>query len=160
MRRVLLACLLACGGLVATAGVAHARREHAFSYPFVRVWETAVRLLRVDFASPIGEKNREDGYFLFEYPYNGKSHPGSLEVVRAGEGRVRVVVQIPAMPSYVEQMVLDKLERKLASEYGAPPEPTRKEPTAPAPVAPAKTGADPKPPAPRDEKAQAPKSRS
>ena len=110
-----------CATLLVAASGAQARREQAFRYPYTRVWETAVRLLRVDLESPIGEKNRDDGYFLFEFPYNGKPTPGSVEVVRVDDGSVRVVVQVPAMPSYVEQMILDKLARKLTSEYGAPP---------------------------------------
>jgi hypothetical protein len=108
-----------------------ARREQAFAYPYTRVWEAAVRLLRVDLESPIGEKNRDDGYFLFEFPNNGKTTPGSVEVVRADEGKVLVVVQLPALPSYVEQMVLDKLARKLTAEYGQPPAPPAPSPAKP-----------------------------
>lgn len=134
MQRALLTCGLACATLLVATGGAQARREQSFRYPYTRVWETAVRLLRVDLESPIGEKNRDDGYFLFEFPYNGKPTPGSVEVVRVEDGAVRVVIQVPAMPSYVEKMILDKLARKLASEYGAPPE---QKPAAPVDTKPA-----------------------
>lgn len=148
MRRVLSVGVLAGATLLLATGTAQARREQVFRYPFLRVWETAVRLLRVDFESPIGEKNRDDGYFLFEFPYNGKPTPGSVEVVRGDAGEIRVVIQVPAMPSYVEQMILDKLGRKLTAEYGAPVEaPRAAEPVAAKPGS--KAGAaDAKSPAP------------
>ena len=47
------------------------------------------------------------------------------------------MVQIPAMPSYIERMLLDKLKRKLLDEYGEPapppppPDPTPEEPAEP-----------------------------
>ncbi|MFI5306795.1 MAG: hypothetical protein ACHQ53_05560 [Polyangiales bacterium] len=105
------------------AGGAQARREQAFAYPFSRVWTAAVRMLRVDYESPITEKDKDSGYFLFDYPESGKKHPGSVEVVRVQNGdleSVRVVIQLPAMPSYVEQMMLDRLSRKLGQDYGQP----------------------------------------
>ena len=36
---------------------------------------------------------------------------------------VRVVVQLPQMPRYHEQVLLDELARKMRAEYGEPPEP-------------------------------------
>jgi hypothetical protein len=44
-----------------------------------------------------------------------------------------VVVQVKGMPSYVEQMLLDRLDKKLLAEFGPP-------------VAPPKPPAAPKPP--------------
>lgn len=102
---------------------AAARRHADFAYPLSRVWTSVVRLLRVDLESPIREKDREDGYFLFEYPHAGRSHSGSVEVVslrNAGDGFVRVYVQVSDLPSYVERMMLTRLEKKLAAEYGPP----------------------------------------
>jgi hypothetical protein len=57
-------------------------------------------------------------------------------VIEDAEDGARVVVQIPAMPSYVEQMLIDKLERKLSLDHGAPrepkkPAPEEKKPTVP-----------------------------
>lgn len=119
--------VLAVVALLCAVGEAHARREQAFAYPFLRVWEAAVRLVRVDFASPISERNREDGYFLFEFAHEGEQHPGSVEIIRHGD-EVRVVIQVPAMPSYVEQMLLDRLDRKLRADYGEPSARPRDEP--------------------------------
>jgi hypothetical protein len=119
-------------------GRAEARREQAYSYTFERVWTTAVRLLRIDFSSPITEKDKESGYFLFDFTDGKAQHPGSMEVIRiteAGVESVRVVLQIPALPSYVEQTLLERLSRKLGQEYGVPigtkpPPPPKNEPAA------------------------------
>jgi hypothetical protein len=105
-------------------GHAEARREQTYPYPFSRVWTAAVRMLRVDFESPITEKDKDSGYFLFTYPDAGKQLPGSVEVIKVfenGNESVRVVVKLPAMPTYVEQMMLDRLTRKLGQDYGQPP---------------------------------------
>jgi hypothetical protein len=118
------------------AGGAQAKREQSFSYPYSRVWTAALRMLRVDFNSPITEKDRESGYFLFEYPDAGKTYSGSAEVVRVterGNETARVVFQMPGLPSYYEQMLLDRLTRKLEQDYGAPPEPKQPDDEEPAP---------------------------
>ncbi len=108
---------------------AQARRTATFHYPLSRVWTATVRLMRVDFESPITEKDKEEGYFFFDYPHLGKHHPGSVEIIesRRPDGRhsVRVVIRIPAMPKYIEQMMLDRLERKLFKDYGSPARPPR-----------------------------------
>jgi hypothetical protein len=112
------------------AGGAQARREQTYAYPFSRVWTAAIRMLRVDFESPITEKDKDSGYFLFDFPDGSKSHAGSVELVRvqhAGVENVRVVLQVPALPSYVEQMLLDHLARKLGQDYGQPPAPKPEE---------------------------------
>ena len=127
---------LLCGALacvLASVGVSRvqARREQTFGYPYSRVWTTAVRLLRVDFEANITEKDKEDGYFLFEYPDRGKIYSGSCELVSVkqddGEA-VRVVITIQALPSYVENMIMDRLARKLEQEFGAPHEAKPKKP--------------------------------
>ena len=111
---------------------AAARRESTFAYPLSRVWTAAVRLVRVDLECPVTEKDRDDGYFFFEYSDRGKKYPGSVELVSlqtSGGDQVRVIVQVPAMPAYVEAMILERLGRKLEQEFGAPKAP----PTAPKP---------------------------
>lgn len=115
--------------LLASAGSAHARREQVYRYQYARVWSAALRMMRVDYESPITEKDLESGYFLFNFPQDGKESPGSAELVRVMDGgveSVRVVIQVPAMPSYVEQMLLDRLKRKLSEEFGEPTQPAKK----------------------------------
>ena len=110
------------------AGGAQAKREQSFQYPYSRVWGSALRMLRVDFESPITEKDQDSGYFLFDFPDGGKQHPGSVELVRSTENgveTVRVAIQVAALPTYVEQMLLDRLTRKLNEEFGAPTAPQK-----------------------------------
>jgi hypothetical protein len=104
-------------------------------------------MLRVDFQSPIQEKDQESGYFLFDFPESGKQHPGSAELVRTSEGgveTVRVVFTIAALPTYVEQMLLDRLERKLSQEFGDPTPPPKR-PEKPPAAGPGKPEGDAKP---------------
>jgi hypothetical protein len=128
--------------LVGLSDTAFAKRESTLRYPYSLVWTTAVRMIRVDYESPITEKDKDEGYFLFSFVHEGKEHPGSFEVIEDAENGARVVVQIPAMPSYVEQMLIDKLERKLSQDHGSPRE--NKKP-APEPKKPAKPENDKKP---------------
>jgi hypothetical protein len=125
---------LVVGMTLLAAPVAHARREQTFGYPYSRVWTTAVRLLRVDFEAHITEKDKDDGYFLFEYPDRGKVYSGSCELVAVKQDdaeAVRVVITIQALPSYVENMIMDRLGRKLEQEFGAPHEAKPKKPSEP-----------------------------
>lgn len=133
---VLVAGLCALGLGLALPSTAAARREATFAYSLSRVWNAAVRLVRVELDCPIGEKDKDDGYFFFEYAHQGKTFPGTIEVIALedeGGDRVRVVVQVPAMPTYVEGMILERLTKKLEKEYGLPkaapndpPKPERK----------------------------------
>jgi hypothetical protein len=124
---------LALAVILLWAGGAQARREQTYPYAFSRVWTAAVRMLRVDFESAITEKDKDSGYFFFSFADANKLHPGSFEVIRvqetSGIETVRVVVQVPALPSYVEQMLLDHLTRKLGQDYGQPPQPKAPPPT-------------------------------
>jgi hypothetical protein len=128
--------------VVGLPGRAGARVEESFDYPFEEVWSSAVRMLRVDLRFPVTDKDKDNGFLLFEYEDRGRRVPGSLEVfpersdrrgARDDEGgrrapRVRVTVQVPAMPSYVERMLVDRLERKLERDWGAPISPARRTP--------------------------------
>jgi hypothetical protein len=128
--------------LLGLSDTAFAKRESTLQYPYSLVWTTAVRMIRVDYESPITEKDKDEGYFLFSFVHEGKEHPGSFEVIADADNGARVVVQIPAMPSYVEQMLIDKLVRKLSQDHGSPRE--NKKP-APEPKKPAKPDSDKKP---------------
>jgi hypothetical protein len=92
-------------------------------YPFDQVWNAAVRLVRVDLGFEVTERDSEGGFILFKYRADmGGTFNASLEIVRAPtDGKVGLVVQIPEMPRYAELWLLDRLNRKLRDEYGAPP---------------------------------------
>lgn len=109
-------------------------------YSFDQTWSTAIRLLRVDMGLEITEKDQSHGYLLFKYTTSGsgqKVHSASMEMVKGPRDVVRVTVQINSLPSYHEQMIIDKLAKKLFAEYGDPP----KRPDPPPPV-PEDGGAD------------------
>lgn len=132
-----LSCLGLCWALFAAAPApAAARKQQDFAYRFEDVWSASVRMVRVDLRFPVRDQDPSIGYLLFEYQDRGRAHPGSIELVRfaeRGQDKVKVVVQIPAMPTYIEQMMLDRLARKLLEELGEPPPPPRRpEPAPPA----------------------------
>ena len=106
-------------------------------YSFEQTYGTALRLVRVDLGCIITEKDPANGYLLFEYtsPESGsRVHRGALEIVR-GKENTHVAVQLPTLPQYHEQMIIDALNKKLSAEHGYPLSKPR-----PAPVADA--GAD------------------
>ena len=111
---------------------ASARRSDSHAYRYEQVWSAALRLLRVDYGFAIRDRDEDVGFVLFDYVGTGRAVPGSLEVVRTRQNDqdvVRVTLNIPAMPAYVERMILDKLQRKLREEFGEPltPPPPREE---------------------------------
>ena len=133
-RTVLGATVAACALLVATAA-AEAKSAYESPYGYQRTWNAALRLVRVDNGWKITEKDEASGYLLFEYsaPQIAKSTPGSLELVKPQDpdGAVSVLVQLPQMPHYHEQVILDALASKMRHEYGDPPEHRPVAPTAP-----------------------------
>ncbi len=128
--------------LAASPGAASARQTKELQYPFEQVWGTAVRLLRVDYGFPIRDRDEDIGFVLFDYVDAGRTYQGSVEIVRVEPREntsvrrrpgttlelpgVRVAMHIPSMPSYVERMLLDRLERKLREDYGLPVQPPRR----------------------------------
>lgn len=100
-------------------------------YTFEQTFGSALRLIRVDLGCKITEKDTDNGYLLFEYtsPESGKRvHRGSIEIVRGKRG-AHVSVQLPSLPQYHEQMVIDSLVKKLAAEHGEPPQKSKATPS-------------------------------
>ena len=54
------------------------------------------------------------------------------QVVGLATRPVRVVIQLPQMPRYHEQVLLDSLVRKMRQEYGDPPDRPKTPPPPPA----------------------------
>jgi hypothetical protein len=116
------------GALAAAATGAEAKSMYESPYGYDRTWNAALRLVRVDNGWKITEKDETNGYLLFEYaaPQSSKATSGSIELVRGRESEattVSVLVQLPQMPHYHEQVILDALASKMRREYGDPPEP-------------------------------------
>jgi hypothetical protein len=128
MRRIVHVVLLAAAlgapaFMTLAAEDAYASVAYASPYTFEQTFGTALRLVRVDLGCKITEKDADNGYLLFEYtsPESGKEiRRGSIEIVRAADG-AHVSVQLPSLPRYHEQMIVDALSRKLLAEHGEPP---------------------------------------
>jgi hypothetical protein len=111
--------------------LAEAKASYESPYGFDRTWNSALRYIRVDQGYKVTEKDETNGYLLFEYKSpegSSKTTPGSLEVVRGkdNDSPVTVVVQLPKMPRYHEQVLVDGLATKMRAEYGDPPERKKK----------------------------------
>jgi hypothetical protein len=120
---------------VIDGGDAQASVAYASPYTFEQTFGSALRLIRVDLGCKITEKDDGNGYLLFDYtsPESGKRvHHGSIEVVRSKQG-THVAVQLPTLPQYHEQMIVDALAKKLSTEHGEPP-PRQKNPPPAAPA--------------------------
>ncbi len=136
-RRVLTLVTLAAGAWL-VAGVlvprgAGAEIARLVAYPIDRVWPAAVRFLRVDEKLKIIEKDADSGYVLFELVQDGKTFQGSLQLSRTKDPdrreATRLALKIAGRPSYVEDALVERFERKLKEELGDPAPP----PPAPAP---------------------------
>ena len=128
MRSLAIIALLAA---LLTPAMGQAKKSDDFRHRYEQVWRAAVRLIRVDQGYPIRDRDESVGYLLFDYKDDGRTYPGSVELmqIKDQEGNaVRVAIQIPAMPGYIERMLLDKLEKKLFDEYGEPERRTKAEP--------------------------------
>jgi hypothetical protein len=120
-----LSALVVSAAVALTAPGASAKSTYESPYGYDRTWNAALRLVRVDNGWKITEKDEQNGYLLFDYtsPENRKAYPGTMELVkpRDPDGAVSVLVQLPAMPQYHEQVLLDALVSKMRREYGDPP---------------------------------------
>ena len=119
--------------LCCVAAPAEARKQRELPYGFAQVWSTALRLVRVDLKLPVTDRDAEGGYVMFTYVVGDKGYPGSIELAAHPGERVAtvVVVHVEGQPSYVAQMILDRLEKKLRSELGPPPTRARPAPARP-----------------------------
>ncbi len=111
--------------MFAAPQLASARMQTDYTYSWNQIWQASVRMVRVDLQCPITDRDSEIGFVMFDYAEGGRTHAGSIELVRTvgsdGIERVRAVVQVPSMPSWVERMLMDRLTRKLRDDFGEPP---------------------------------------
>ncbi len=122
--------------LIFPEATATAKSDYDSPYGYERTWNAALRLVRVDLGLKVLEKDEKNGYLLFEYrsPESGtKATSASFEVVHGARDAsdVKVVVQIPQMPTFHERAMLDGLSHKMHDEYGDPPS-THRDPPPPA----------------------------
>lgn len=113
--------------------LAEARSAFDSGYGFERTYNAALRLIRIDLGLKVTEKDDQSGYIVFDYKAadtGNKISSGSMEFIRSqgNDGPVRVVVQLPQMPRYHEQVLVDALVRKMRQDYGEPPDRPRTPP--------------------------------
>jgi hypothetical protein len=129
LRKILLAAATAAAlGTLAVPAWGKATQESHYSYD--QTFGSALRLLKVDLEMEVTEVNADWGYILFVYidSESGKrKNRGSFSFIRAEE-KVTVTLQLPELPSYHEQNLIEKLRRKLLDENGDPPIPQKKPP--------------------------------
>lgn len=142
MRRTvaLLFLALTIGVALLSASGADAKVEVDSDYSKTQTYNGALRYLRVDLGYEILEKDVDAGYILFRFDPSGRNQSlknGSLEVIETKD-RVKVVIQLPQLPSYHETVLRDGLMKKLRTELGEPP----KKKKDPPPKAPGDAGTD------------------
>ena len=102
--------------LLLCASIASAKTQRELAYPYAEVWPAMLRFLRVDEKLTIVEKDADAGYILFELQDGKKTFRGSAEVAKAGD-TTRVIITIKDRPSYMEDGLLERFERKLKEEH-------------------------------------------
>ena len=114
---------------------AQARHTEQYAYSYQQLWRAAIRLVAVDHRFDVSDQDRESGYFLFTYRQGTHEYPASVEFVPVEtpgyRTRTRVTFQVQGMPSYVERMMQDRLNRKLRDDFGSPPRARLPQPSAP-----------------------------
>jgi hypothetical protein len=118
--------LLVAGALAfALQRPAWARSEAEVGYTREQTFSAALRYLRVDLAYEVTEKDPDAAYLLFNFSdpeLQRKTGHGSIELVQRDKS-VRLVVSLPELPSYREDLLKRGLLEKLRTEYGEPPAP-------------------------------------
>lgn len=113
--------------LLAASPAALGRSEAEVTYTREQAFSAALRYLRVDLAYEVTEKDPDAAYLLFSFPapeLEQKNAHGSIEVVQT-ERSVRLLVSLPQLPAYREDVLKSGLLQKLRTEYGEPPRPEK-----------------------------------
>lgn len=131
--------------MLGAPGAAWARAEADVAYTREQAFSAALRYLRVDLAYEVTEKDPDAAYLLFSFAapeLARKVARGSIEVVQR-QRTVRLLVNLPELPTYREEVLKRGLLEKLRTEYGEPSRPEK----APEKTAPKKPDdAEPSPP--------------
>lgn len=133
---VALATAMVIAGLVALcfpSSRAEAKATYPSPYTLSQTYSAALRLIRVDNGFKVTERDPEAAYIMFDYESaesGTRVSPGAIEMVPAGD-RIMVLVKLPQMPRYHEEVLMNALKRKLESDYGEPPEKSKPKPPPP-----------------------------
>ena len=111
---------------VALPATASAKAQMDSVYSYRQTFGSALRMVKVDLGFQVTEVNADWGYVLFEYvtaDSGARKNRAAIQLVESEtNGTVQVAIQMPQMPSFHEEFILDKLRQKLQEEHGAPPE--------------------------------------
>lgn len=128
LRRVA-AIAVVCAAL-ASPTTSFAKSQRNTYHTLERIWPTVIRFIRIDMGYTIIDKDRDNGYVLFEFEDDNRKFRGSLELIRAvdtsGRDELRMVMELYDRPTWMEDMVMGKLEQKIYEEHGDPPKPKPK----------------------------------
>lgn len=108
------------------SGPARARVEGESPYSLSQTFGAALRMLRVDLALEVTEKDPDASYLLFRYRLvedPKRVVDAAIELI-ALPGKVKIVVKIPQLPESHERLLRDRLTKKLRDEFGEPPKRT------------------------------------
>ena len=97
---------------------AEAKATYTSPYTLAQTYSAALRLIRVDNGFKINERDPDAAYLLFDYESHESGTrvtPGAIEMV-PGRDQVTVLVKLPKMPRYHEEVMMNALKRKLVSD--------------------------------------------
>lgn len=107
-------------------------------YRWTQVWQSAMRLVRVDKGWAIEDSNQEAGFLLF-LDKNTSDHPaqGSIELIAQGEkdsgAGILIRAKVDNAGTHAAFLLLEALEKKLRADFGPPPLPQKPKKKKPAP---------------------------
>lgn len=99
-------------------------------YRWTQVWQSAMRLVRVDKGWSIEDSNQEAGFLLFE-DQSTSDYPaqGSIELIAQGEkdsgAGILVRARVNNAGTHAAFLLLEALEKKLRADFGPPPRPSK-----------------------------------
>lgn len=132
----------------ARPGLAAKRRT---KYRWSQVWQSAMRLIRVDKGWTIQDSNQEAGYLLF-HEESTQDYPaqGSIELIAQGDkdsgAGILVRAKVSNAGTHAAFLLLQALEKKLRADFGPPPLPKKPPKKAPKEPEKPKVPEDPKTP--------------
>ena len=94
-------------------------------YSLQQTYNGALRYLRIDLGYEVVERDKDAAYLLFRYETDKRKRSGAIEIVETKAG-VQLIVKLPDMPEYREDMMKTELMNKLRRDYGQPAEKRRK----------------------------------
>ena len=113
---VLLFGLLVCVGFPTISG---ARSVVDSEYSLQQTFNGALRYLSIDLGYEVVERDKDAAYLLFRFESDEQKRRGAIEIIETKAG-VQLVISLPDLPEYREDMMKAELMKKLRRDYGQP----------------------------------------